>query len=257
VGFPRAGSSPALGTRIQKISSQKIKKIFIFSSHYALYILPSLLFFISLFFRCAQREPPNDPAELYKIAMQKAEGGIFAADYETAEKYLRRIIELFPTSQYVPDANFGLAYVRMKKGDCAEAAVLFENFYQRYSSHKKSPDALYYSILCYIKFVDTADRDIEYVKKVRELSSIFLQRYPDHEKAEEVSKIREKVLNILAEHHLLVAEFYLRRKLYEPAIRRLEIIVEKHKELLGTSVGKKAQKLYEEIKKDKTSSSQY
>ncbi len=234
-----------------------MRKISVLPSHHALYIFTSFLFFLSLFLHCSQKEPPNDPAELYKIAMQKAEGSIFSADYETAEKYLQRIIELFPASQYVPDANFGLAYVRMKRGDCAEAAILFENFYQRYNSHKKAPYALYYSISCYMKFVDTADRDIEYVKKVRELSSIFLQRYPDHEKSEEVSKIRQKVLNILAEHHLLVAEFYVRRKLYEPAIRRLEIIVEKDKELLDTSVGKKAQKLYEEIKKNKTSLSQY
>jgi len=242
---------------MKKIFNTNTKNFSVFLSHHALYIFPSLLFLLSLFLHCSQMEPPNDPAELYKIAMQKAEGSIFSADYETAEKYLQRIIELFPASQYVPDANFGLAYIRMKRGNCAEAAVLFENFHQRYGSHKEAPQALYYSILCYMKFVDTADRDIEYVKKVRELSSIFLQRYPDHEKSEEVSKIREKVLNILAEHHLLVAEFYVRRKLYEPAIRRLEIIVEKDKELLDTSVGKKAQKLYEEIKKNKTSLLQY
>jgi outer membrane protein assembly factor BamD len=233
--FPRAGSSPALGTK-------NMKKIF--SPLF-------LLFFAVILYNCSQKEPPNDPALLYKLAMEKAEGGIFTADYETAERYFQKIIELFPTSQYVPDANFGIAYVRMKRGDCAEAAVLFESFHQRYSSHKKAPDSLYYSILCYMKFVDTPDRDIEYAKKVREISSIFIQRYQDHEKFKEVMKAREKVLNLIAEHHLSVAEFYIRRKLYEPAMRRLEIILEKDKDLSKTAVAKKAEKIYAEVKNKK------
>lgn len=208
------------------------------------------LFAVFFIYDCSQKKVPENPEELYNEAMKKLEGSIFTADYDTAEQYFEKIIELFPGTKYVPDANFGIAYAKMKKGDCAEAAVLFESFYQKYTSHQKAPLALYYSIKCYMKFVDTPDRDITYAEKVRVLSSLFLQNYKDNEKKDEISKIHKEVLEIIAQHHLSVAEFYIRRKVYPPATRRIKIILE-DRELSETEPGKKAKEIYEKLIKDK------
>lgn len=197
---------------------------------------------------CSSVEPPDTPEELYEAAMKKAEGGIFTADPETAEEYLRRIIELFPTSRYVPDANFGIAYVNMKRRNFAEAASLFEMFYQRYRSHPKAPRALYFAIKCYMEFVDTADRDITYAQKVRELSATFIRNHPNSEEIKEVKEIRQKVLELIAQHHLEISRFYARRKLFEASLDRINDLI-KDEELSRTKYRRIAEELKQKIEK--------
>ncbi|MCS7212935.1 MAG: outer membrane protein assembly factor BamD [Candidatus Calescibacterium sp.] len=199
---------------------------------------------------CSHSEPPNTPEELYAEAMKKTEGGIFTADLETAEEYFRKIIELFPTSKYVPKANFGIAYVKMKKGNYAEAGPLFEVFFQRYRSHPQAPDALYLAIKCYLEFVDTPDRDITYAVKVRELSSIFIKNFPENDKIKEVQNIKQRMLEIIAQHNLEIAEFYARRKLFEPSIERINEIL-KDEELSQTKFRRLAEELKIRIQKQR------
>ncbi len=248
------------------------KHIIIFFVFHIISFIPLSFFFVSLLlFSCAEKLPPQSPEELYNEAMRKAGGGLFRADFDTAEEYLRKIIELYPGSKYVPYAWFGLAYVKMKRGDCAEAGVLFETFYQRYRAHPKAPEALYWAIKCNVKFVDTPDRDISYAEKVRKLANEFLSfagaqnegfqdggaqndgtqnNGTENEKKnlilDEVKRIREEVLSIVAEHHLKVAEFYVRRKVVFPAIERLKIILE-DSELSQTPQAKKAREMKKEL----------
>ncbi len=191
---------------------------------------------------CTTYDIPDDPQKLYEEAMKKTEGGIFTRDYEGAEKLLLRIIEIFPASKYVPDAYFGIAYVKMKKGDHAEACILFEKFFMQYNSHPKAPEALYLAIQCNIKFVDTPDRDITYAEKTLQLSKEFLKNYPTHQRADEIYQIKDKMLTVIAEHHYLIAEFYLRRKALSPASERLNIILN-DKDLVKTKIAQKAEAL--------------
>lgn len=216
------GSTPTLGTKSMR------------------FFIPVFVFLLA----CSQTRPPDTPEELYRQAMKKLEGGIFTADPETAEEYFRKIIENFPTSKYIPDAYLGIALVKLKKGNHAEACPLLENFYQRYPSHPKAQEALYLAIKCYTRFVDTPDRDITYAIKVRELSKVFLENFEN----EEVEKIRENVLNIIAQHHLEIAEFYIRRRVFQPAIDRLNQILQ-DEELRKTKYGKYAKELKEKIAK--------
>lgn len=198
---------------------------------------------------CSSRYEPKTPEEYYKIAVEKSQGSIFRADYDMAEEYFRKIIELFPGSKYVPLAKFGIAYTKMKKGDYIEAGILFEEFHESYRSHPKAPEALYYAIECHKKFLDTPDRDIEPAKRLRQLTSKFLELYPDNEKAGEIKKLKDEVLSIIAQRNLEIAQFYIRRKIYLPALERLEIIIN-DPELKEKEEGKVAQKLYNEIKKN-------
>lgn len=183
--------------------------------------------------------------------MKKTEGGIFTADLETAEEYFRKIIELFPTSKYVPQANFGIAYVKMKKGNYAEAGPLFETFYQRYRSHFQAPDALFLAIKCYLEFVDTPDRDITYAVKVRELASMFIKNHPDEPRIKEIESTKQKMLEIIAQHHIEIAEFYIRRKMFEPSIERINQIFQDD-ELRKTKYGKIAEEIKQRIEKKRS-----
>lgn len=211
----------------------------------------SIITVIAVFFvfvGCGSRKEPETPEEYYRIAVEKSKGSIFTADYDTAEEYFRKIIELFPGSKYVPLAKFGIAYTKMKKGDCVEAGILFEEFHTRYRSHPKAPEALYYAIECYKRFLDTPDRDLEPAKKLRELTTKFLKLYPEHKKAKKVKKLKDEVLSIIAQRNLEIAQFYIRRRIFLPALERLEIILN-DPELREKEEGKEAKKIYEKIKK--------
>lgn len=182
--------------------------------------------------------------------MRKTEGGVFTADLETAEEYFRRIIEMFPTSKYVPYANFGIAYVKMKRKNYAECGTLFETFYQRYRSHQKAPEALYLAIKCYLEFVDTPDRDITYALKVRELSEEFIRNNYTGEMKGEVELIRQKVIEVIAQHHIGVAQFYIRRKIFEAAVERINEVL-RDEEMRNTKYGKYAEDLKRKIEEQR------
>ncbi|WP_245586239.1 tetratricopeptide repeat protein [Solimonas soli] len=102
----------------------------------------------------ALRTHLEDIAKSYHAtAQQKAKtpGGAPPAEFLTAAKSYRRIIELYPQDAKLPDINFLLGDALLDGGHTLEAAQEYSKTAYGYRPHVKAPEAAYAAVLAYQK----------------------------------------------------------------------------------------------------------
>lgn len=95
----------------------------------------------------------EDIAKIYHAtAQQKAKAGTPPpAEFLTAAKSYRRIIELYPQDAKLPDINFLLGDALLDGGQTLEAAQEYSKTAYGYRPHVKAPEAAYAAVLAYQK----------------------------------------------------------------------------------------------------------
>jgi len=107
------------------------------------------------------------------LAFQLAEKYESRKDYDQAQSYYLKVVELDPDNQQgkSADALFSLASLELRKKDYPKAVDAFKYFLQKFPTSEMALDAEEYIPYCYAKSGDTT--------KAMELYQAFLTQHPD------------------------------------------------------------------------------
>ena len=130
------------------------------------------------------------------------------------------------SSYYSPELNI-LAELKIAEAhylaqEYTEAAVAYEAFLKAHPEHPRLPDALFQLGLCYISMMGEIDQDQSPTLQALNAFQTMQKRFPNDRRMEQVNIYVDRCLNYLAGHELVVGKFFLDRKQYPAAIRRLE-----------------------------------
>ena len=165
----------------------------------------------------------NDPEALY----QDAEEEIQSDHYLIAIEKLKNIKNRFPYSKYSLDAHLRVADIYFLQELFDEAAATYESFRDLHPKHPKSAYALFRIAKSYFNSVPSPiDRDLSTAERSLEVYQAFLRSYPTAPEATEARQDIAKLIDLLSKKELLIADFYLKRKIYPSAKNRYKKIIE-------------------------------
>lgn len=171
---------------------------------------------------------------LYAEAKSALDGGSFDKAVEFYEKLEAR----FPFGTYGQQAILDLAYAYHKNDEPDSAISTAERFIKLYPQNAHVDYAYYLKGLTNfnrgkgfterILPIDESQRDPGSSLQAFQDFSELVKRYPDSQYAEDARLRMTHLRNILAEHEIHVAQYYMRRGAYVAAANRARYVVEKY-----------------------------
>ena len=205
---------------------------------YKVFIRPHLLFlFLCLILNaCSTSEERPDmrllEKELYDVSQTRIKNGNFSSAITSLETLESR----FPFGRYAEQAQAELIYVYYRNYAFEAARSSAERFINLHPRHPHTGYAYYLRGLSaftddsgfFSKYFesDLSKRDIEPAQRSFEDLSEFLSRYPDSPHAPHAKQRMIYLKNILAQHEIYVADFYMERKAYVAAVGRAQYVIE-------------------------------
>ncbi|SDZ89991.1 Beta-barrel assembly machine subunit BamD [Desulfuromusa kysingii] len=107
-----------------------------------------------------------------------------------------------------------------------EAALAYQDFLKQHPSDFRSAMIHYRMGLSYYQQILSPDRDQTSTKNAMKSFQKLITQFPNDPHAQEARNLIQRCRTRLAEHEVYVGQFYLKRKQYQPAIKRLEGILE-------------------------------
>lgn len=159
--------------------------------------------------------------QLYDLAQQQFEKG----DYSHAIRVLNHLTLTFGNSPLVPDAQFLLAQSDFATKDYLTAHADYQTFLQRYPTDPRAGQAALGECRSLSRMSPIPERDQKYTDEAITSCDNVVSDYPGTDEAKEALSIVTNMRDKLAEKEYLDAEFYLRRKLYDSAIKYFEFVV--------------------------------
>ena len=129
---------------------------------------------------------------------------------------------------YDPNVILKRAESFHEKEGYAEAITEYQHFLELHRKHVLAPYAQYKLALSHFKLIQTIDRDMTPVKKAQEAFLELMEAFPGSQyEAEARIKIKECEA-FLAQHHMFVGQFYLRKESYLAAAKRFQMIIQRY-----------------------------
>ncbi len=207
-----------------------------------------LVFLVPL---CVQGGENDDAALLYKRAIEKLYGKkllnvLPAEDPDGAIRLFERIIDNYPSSEYAPLAELGIAEAYLRKSDPYMAIEKFKEFIERRPGHPRYPYALCKIAEAYQSLLSSIDRDLTPAENALFYLRELKVKYPTYTECGDVDKKITRLRSVLASREVYVARFYLKRGNILAARIRLRGVIENYSD---TPLKKEAEKLLREIEK--------
>lgn len=178
---------------------------------------------------CSSTDPSSVTRELLTMSKEEAyargEALVAKRKYEVGRQYLRFVAE-----NYANDALGKQAALRLADSFFEEKSVLgyveaqgrFKDFRSRYPSHPRSDYALFRLAQVSDRQSEKPDRDQANTRLATQSYRELLQNYPASPYATEARARYKAMLDLLAEHEFLVAQYYYKRSAWQAARRRFE-----------------------------------
>jgi len=198
----------------------------------------SLLLFCSFFLvvSCSNNDEQPDERflekELYDASQTRLKNGNFSNAIASLETLERR----FPFGRYAEQAQAELIYAYYRNFEFEAARSAAERFISLHPRHPHTSYAYYLRGLAaftddsglFSRYFtsDLSKRDIEPAQQSFEDLGEFLARYPDSPYVPHAKQRMIYLKNILAQHEIYVANFYMERKAYIAAAGRARYVLE-------------------------------
>ncbi len=170
---------------------------------------------------CGPKFEEMSPREIFDYGSEKFEKEKYSDAIEAYEK----LIDLYPFSMYVTEAELHIADSYFHRRRWIEAATAFEDFIDRHPTNKSTPHAMHYLGLSHYKMKRAIDRDQEETFLAQEALSRLATQYPDYS---EIGDAREKLMEVrhdLAKRERYIGRFYFREGEYYASLVRYQRIV--------------------------------
>ncbi len=191
------------------------------------YILLSILFTIS---GCAAIDDLfTENRGMEKNAEQLVSEGsaaFMAGDYKDAIKAYSDLRDWYPFSRYAILAELKIADAHFELEQYPDAIVSYDEFEKLHPRNEAIPYVVYRIGLSWFNQIDTVDRDNTPAKKSLSQFNRLMDQYPDSSYVEDAKEKQQECIKSIADHEFYVANYYMKIKNYEAALKRFQYLVE-------------------------------
>ena len=196
--------------------------------------LINFLFFLLLIINLASCSKKEEKVSLIKeknLEMQMIEAyneglkEFNKGDVFFAAKKFNEVELLYPQSIWAPRSTLMAAYVYYSQLYFNDAIVELERFLDKYKNHKNTDYAYYLLAVCHYNQIVDEKKDLGEILKAKTYFQIIINDYPSTDFAEDSRFKLELIEEILASKELYLANYYLDREKWIPAMNRFQIIV--------------------------------
>jgi len=171
----------------------------------------------------------GDSRRMEKTAEQLAAEGASAfmrEDYKDAVKAYTDLRDWYPFSRYAILAELKIADAHFHLEEYEQAVAAYEQFEKMHPRNEAVPYVINQVGMCWFNRIDTVDRDITPAKNALAQFKRVTEQFPDSEYAQKAQDLIPVCIDKIAGHELYVAQFYMKTKQYQAALKRFEYIVE-------------------------------
>lgn len=166
-------------------------------------------------------KPENSAAKYFQEGERFFESNL----YEDAIASWEKVRDTFYSPELSMLAELKIAETYYVSERYAEAATAFADFLKQHPNDFRAATILYRLGLSYYQQILSADRDQTHTENALRTFQELVQRFPNDPNAQEAGYLIQRCKTRLAEHEVYIAAYYVKKKLYKPAIKRLEDVL--------------------------------
>ena len=196
-------------------------------------------FFLSIFIilsliSCAEKEEKVSLIKENVLEMQMIEAyneGLKEfnnGDVFFAAKKFNEVELLYPQSIWAPRSILMAAYSYYSQMYFTDAIVEIERFLDKYKNHPNTDYAYYLLAICHYNLIVDEKKDLGEIIKAKEYFILLVEEFPNTDFAEDSRFKLELIEEILASKELYLANYYLEREKWIPAMNRYKKIVNEY-----------------------------
>ena len=185
---------------------------------------------------CSSNEEIPDERLLEKELYDQAQLRLKNGTYSTAIRSLEALESRFPFGRYAEQAQAELIYAYYMNAQFEASQSAAERFINLHPRHTHSGYAYYMKGLAsftddsglFSRYFqsDLAKREVVMAQQSFDELSDFIARYPDSKYVPHAKQRMIYLRNLLAQHEVYVADFYMKRGAYLAAIGRAKYVIE-------------------------------
>jgi outer membrane protein assembly factor BamD len=166
----------------------------------------------------------------------EAKAALTSGDYETAIDYYEKLESRYPFGRYAQQSQIDVAYAYWKNEEPASAIAAADRFIKLHPRHPNVDYAYYLkglvnfeqgsSFMDRIIPRDMSQRDPGAVRESFDAFAELVRLFPDSGYVEDAKQRMIYLKNLLAQHEVHVADYYMRRGAYVAAANRARYVVE-------------------------------
>ena len=196
-------------------------------------ILISLLILFSLISCTEKREKVSiikeDNLEMQMIeAYNEGLKEFNRGDIFFAVKKFNEVELLYPQSSWAPRSVLMAAYAYYSQMYFNDAIFELNRFLDKYKNHPNTDYAYYLLAVCHYNQIVDEKKDLGEIIKAREYFKLLLKDFPNTDFADDAYFKLELIAEILASKELYLANYYLDREKWIPAMNRYKNIISEY-----------------------------
>ena len=145
-----------------------------------------------------------------------------------AVKKFNEVELLYPQSIWAPRSTLMAAYTFYSDLYFNDAIFELERFLEKYKNHPNTDYAYYLLAICHYNQIVDEKKDLGEIIKAKNYFNLLIKEFPDTDFAEDAKFKLELIQEILASKELYLANYYLSREKWIPAINRYKKIVNEY-----------------------------
>ena len=162
--------------------------------------------------------------EAYNEGLKEFNNG----DVFFAAKKFNEVELLYPQSIWAPRSILMAAYAFYSNLYFNDAIYELERFFEKYENHPDTDYAYYLIAICHYNLIVDEKKDLGEITKAKYYFNKLIKEFPNTDFAEDAVFKLELIEEILASKELYLANYYLDREKWIPAINRYKKIVNEY-----------------------------
>ncbi|MEW6445527.1 MAG: outer membrane protein assembly factor BamD [Pseudomonadota bacterium] len=186
-----------------------------------------------------KKEKEEDPYATAADIYSQASRALKTGNYEEAIKQFETLEARYPFGPYAEQSKLEAAYAYYKYGEQESAIATVDRYLQLHPRGENVDYALYIKGLAnlrrgynltdeYVKERDQSRRDQGALREAFNAFSELIRRFPASRYTEDSQKRLLDLRNLMAEHELYVAQYYMKRGAWLSAANRAQDLIEKY-----------------------------
>ena len=142
-----------------------------------------------------------------------------------AAKKFNEVELLYPQSVWAPRSTLMAAYAFYSQLYFSDAIIELERFLEKYKNHQNTDYAYYLLAVSHYNLIVDEKKDLGEILKAKNYFQIIVKQFPNTDFAEDSKFKLELIEEILVSKELYLANYYLDREKWIPAMNRYKKIV--------------------------------
>tara|TARA_B100000989_G_scaffold228976_1_gene175908 strand:- start:771 stop:1607 length:837 start_codon:yes stop_codon:yes gene_type:complete len=183
------------------------------------------------FYSCSEKEEKISVIKENNLEMQMIEAyneglkELNKGDIFFAAKKFNEVELLYPQSIWAPRSNLMAAYAYYTQLYYQDAILELERFLEKYQNHPNRDYAYYFIAICHYNQIVDEKKDLGEIIKSKQYFQLIVKNYPNTDFAVDAQFKLELIEEVLASKELYLANYYLEREKWIPAMNRYKKIV--------------------------------